>query len=113
MRREVSGVISWAQVYPTATVRARFGDISVVGSCADVGKALGAWISTIADAIALIWGKIGDLAVLLGKFFKDQKTQAAMNWELLVAGFDGMPENKWPIITETTSDTMDNPANWP
>lgn len=87
--------------------------ISVIGSCADVGKALGAWISTIADAIALIWGKIGDLALLLGKFFKDQKTQAAMNWELLVAGFDGMPENKWPIITETTSDTMNDPTNWP
>ncbi|UUZ58025.1 hypothetical protein [Nocardioides sp. B-3] len=48
--------------------------ISVIGSCADVGKALGAWISTIADAFALIIQKIGDVAILLGTFWKNQIT---------------------------------------
>ncbi len=89
------------------------GAISVIGSCADVGKALGAWVSTIADAIALIWTTINKLLITLTRFWKDQKTVAAMNWEVLAAGFDGMPGNKWPMISETTSDTMNDPGNWP
>ena len=87
--------------------------ISIIGSCADVGKALGAWISTIADAFALIIQKIGDVAILLGTFWKDQITQGSESWEMLVAGFDGLPNNQWPMISEGSSDTMNEPANWP
>lgn len=87
--------------------------ISVIGSCADVGKALGAWISTIADAFALIVQKIGDVAILLGTFWKDQITQGSESWEMLVAGFDGLPNNQWPMISESSSDTINDPANWP
>ncbi len=87
--------------------------LSVIGSCADVGKALGAWISTIADAFALIVKKIGDVAILLGTFWKDQITQAAESWEILAAGFDGLPNNHWPVISESSSDTMNDPCNWP
>lgn len=87
--------------------------ISVIGSCADVGKALGAWISTIADAFALIIQKVGDIAILLGQFWKDQITSASESWEILTAGFDGLPNNQWPMISESSSDTMNNPASWP
>lgn len=87
--------------------------ISVIGSCADVGKALGAWISTIADAIALIWRTVGDLGVTLGTFFKDQVTSASGGWEKLTSGTDGLAENQWPLISESSSDTMNNPQNWP
>jgi uncharacterized protein YukE len=87
--------------------------ISVIGSCADVGKALGAWISTIADAIALIWQTVGDLGVTLGKFFKDQILQASAGWEMISAGSDGLANNQWPMIAETTSDTMNHPGSWP
>lgn len=87
--------------------------ISVIGSCADVGKALGAWISTIADAFALIVQKIGDVAILLGTFWKDQITQGSESWEMLVAGFDGLPNNQWPMISESSSDTINDHANWP
>ena len=87
--------------------------ISIIGSCADVGKALGAWISTIADAFALIIKKIGDVAVLLLQFWKDQVTQASESWEILTAGFDGLPNNRWPKIAEGSSDTINDPRNWP
>jgi len=87
--------------------------ISIIGSLADVGKALGAWISTIADAIALIWQKVCDVAITLGTFWKDQITKDSMNWEIISAGFDGMPENHWPMISESSSDTMNDPENWP
>lgn len=87
--------------------------ISIIGSLADVGKALGAWISTVADAIALIWQKVGDVAITLGTFWKEQITQDSLGWETLTAGFDGMPGNHWPKISEGSSDTMNDPGNWP
>ncbi|TNM40485.1 hypothetical protein FHP29_10585 [Nocardioides albidus] len=87
--------------------------ISLVGSFADVGKALGAWIPAIADAFALIIQKIGDVAVLLLTFWKNQVTQASESWEILTAGFDGLPNNHWPKISEGSSDDINNPAGWP
>lgn len=87
--------------------------LSVIGECADVGKLLGAEISPILDAIALIVQKVADFAILLATFWKNQITQAATGWEILVAGFDGLPNNQWPVITEASSDTMNNPAGWP
>lgn len=87
--------------------------ISVIGSCADVGKALGAWISTIADAIALIWKTVAGLGVTLAEFFKDQITQSSLGWEKLATGTDGLANNQWPIISESSSDTMNDPGNWP
>jgi len=87
--------------------------ISVIGSCADVGKALGAWISTIADAIALIWKTVAGLGVTLAEFFKDQITHASTGWEKLATGSDGLANNQWPMISESSSDTMNDPASWP
>lgn len=87
--------------------------ISVIGSCADVGKALGAWISTIADAIALIWKTVAGLGVTLAEFFKNQITQASTGWEKLATGSDGLANNHWPMISESSSDTLNDPANWP
>lgn len=87
--------------------------ISVIGGFADVGKALGGWISAAADAVALIWGTIGDVALDIIEQWKDQITGAAVNWQVISAGFDGMPQNRWPMISEGSSDTMNDPANWP
>ena len=87
--------------------------ISVIGSLADVGKLLGAEIAPIMDAIALVWTKVNDVAVTLGEFFKNQITEASLGWEKLDAGSDGLPQNHWPKIAETSSDTMNDPANWP
>ena len=80
---------------------------------ADAGKVLGAWISTIADAIALIWKTVAALGVTLAEFFKDQITGASTGWEKLSAGSDGLANNQWPMISESSSDTMNDPANWP
>jgi hypothetical protein len=65
------------------------------------------------DAIALVWTKVNDVAVTLGEFFKNQITEASLGWEKLDAGSDGLPQNHWPKIAETSSDTMNDPANWP
>ena len=32
---------------------------------------------------------------------------------MLSAGFDGMPNNQWPRISETSSDGINDPAGWP
>jgi hypothetical protein len=87
--------------------------LSVIGSLADVGKLLGAEIAPIMDAIALVWTKVNDVALTLGEFFKNQITEASLGWEKLDSGSDGLPQNHWPRIAETSSDTMDDPANWP
>jgi uncharacterized protein YukE len=87
--------------------------ISVIGGFADVGKALGGWISAAADAIALIWTTVGDIAADFTEWWKTQITEAALGWNMLSAGFDGMAENKWPRISESSSDGINNPANWP
>lgn len=87
--------------------------VSNIGSYADIGKALGGWISAIADSFAVIWGAIADLADVLVKFWIDQVSSFSKNWDVLATGTDGLPENKWPIITENTSDTMNNPGSWP
>lgn len=87
--------------------------LSVIGGFADVGKALGGWISAAADAIALIWSTIGDVALDMVEAWKDQLTGAAVNWQVISAGFDGMAENQWPVISEGSSDAMNDPGNWP
>lgn len=87
--------------------------ISTIGGLADVGKALGAWISVIADAIALIWQNIGKLAITLATFWKNQRTEAEMNWLLLDSGTDGLPQNHWPMISESSDDNLNDPRNWP
>ncbi len=87
--------------------------ISVVGGFADVGKALGGWISAAADAFALIWGTVGDVALDFTEWWKDQITDSAIGWEKIGAGFDGMPNNQWPRISESSSDGMNDPAAWP
>lgn len=87
--------------------------LSVIGSLADVGKLLGAEIAPIMDAIALIWDKINAIAVTLGTFFKNQITEAAAGWTKLDSGSDGLPQNHWPMISEGSSDSMNDPARWP
>lgn len=87
--------------------------ISVVGGFADVGKALGGWISAAADAIALIWESVGDVALDFTEYWKDQITEGSVGWKVISGGFDGMAENKWPRISESSSDGMNDPAGWP
>lgn len=87
--------------------------VSVVGGFADVGKALGGWISAAADAFALIWGTVGDVALDFAEYWKDQITDASISWDTLSAGFDGMPNNQWPRIAESSSDGINDPAAWP
>lgn len=87
--------------------------ISIIGGFADVGKALGGWISAAADAVALIWGTIGDVALDMVEAWETQLTGAAVNWQVISAGFDGMAENQWPMISEGSSDAMNDPASWP
>ena len=78
-----------------------------------MGKLLGAEFAPIMDAIALVWTKVNDVAVTLGEFFKNQITEASLGWEKLDAGSDGLPQNHWPKIAETSSDTMNDPTKWP
>lgn len=87
--------------------------LRVIGGFADVGKALGGWISAAADAVALIWGTIGDVALDMVEAWKNQITGAAVNWQVISAGYDGMAENQWPMISEGSSDTINDPASWP
>jgi len=87
--------------------------ISVVGGFADVGKALGGWISACADAIALIWGTIGDIALDFTEYWKDQLTDSAVGWNKITAGFDGLAQNRWPKISESSGDGLNDPGNWP
>lgn len=87
--------------------------IAIIGGFADVGKALGGWISAAADAVALIWRTLGDVALDLVEVWKDQVTGASVNWQVISAGFDGLPQNRWPVISEGSSDAINDPANWP
>ncbi len=87
--------------------------IAIIGGFADVGKALGGWISAAADAVALIWRTLGDVALDLVEVWKDQITGASVNWQVISAGFDGLPQNRWPVISEGSSDAINDPANWP
>lgn len=88
-------------------------EIAIIGGFADVGKALGGWISAAADAVALIWRTLGDVALDLVEVWKDQVTGASVNWQVISAGFDGLPQNRWPVISEGSSDAINDPANWP
>ncbi|MEO5663108.1 MAG: hypothetical protein ABIR39_07480 [Nocardioides sp.] len=87
--------------------------LAVIGGYADVGKALGGWISSIADTIALIWKGVFQIATDLGKYWAETATVEAGAWATLSTGVDGLPDNRWPVITEESSDGINNPGNWP
>jgi uncharacterized protein YukE len=87
--------------------------LSVIGSFADVSKVLSVEIPPIFDAIALIWEGVHGVADTLARFWVDQHTVTEYNWQKLTSGSDGMPQNKWPKIAESSSDAMSNPDKWP
>jgi uncharacterized protein YukE len=87
--------------------------LSLIGKFADMGAVLGAEVSPILDTIGAVAGKVWDVTDILAEFWKDQVTTTTMSWNALNAGFDGMPQNQWPVISEGMSDAMNDPARWP
>jgi hypothetical protein len=41
-----------------------------------------------------------------------QGTTDTINWIALAEGATGLPNNQWPPISETASDTINDPGNW-
>lgn len=86
--------------------------IRLLASATDASKVLTLEVPTILEAIAVIWDKINNIADILADFMIGQATTDALNWLMLKNGADGLPENKWPVIEEDSSDTMDDPTAW-
>jgi hypothetical protein len=49
---------------------------------------------------------------LLMEFMISQGTTDTINWIALAEGATGLPNNQWPPISETASDTINDPGNW-
>lgn len=90
-----------------------YGDyVSTVGSLADAGKAIGFWVSTLADMIAIGIKGVGDIAKTLADYWIQQVGNMKGSWIDVAAGGEGMPENQWPRISEGLSDVMGQSPEW-
>jgi hypothetical protein len=86
--------------------------INLLGSATDASKILSFEVPVILEAIAYVWQKVVNIADLLLEFMTSQATTDSLNWLALTTGARGLPDNEWPPISETASDSINNPDNW-
>lgn len=86
--------------------------INILASATDASKILSFEVPVILESIAYVWQKVVNIADLLLEFMTAQATTDSLNWRSLTTGADGLPGNIWPPISETASDSMNNPGNW-
>jgi uncharacterized protein YukE len=86
--------------------------INLLASATDASKVISFEVPVILEAIAVVWQKVIDIADVLAEFMINSATVDSLNWLMLSNGSDGLPENKWPVIEEASSDTMNDGGNW-
>jgi len=93
---------------------ASFGSdiLSILASATDASKILSFEVPTILEACAKVWQKVVNIVDLLMEFMISQGTTDTINWIALAEGATGLPSNQWPPISETASDTINDPGNW-
>ncbi|MET0525207.1 MAG: hypothetical protein ABWZ91_10410, partial [Nocardioides sp.] len=93
---------------------ASFGSdiLSILASATDESKILSFEVPTILEACAKVWQKVVKIVDLLMEFMISQGTTDTINWIALTEGATGLPSNQWPPISETASDTINDPGNW-
>ena len=93
---------------------ASFGSdiLSILASATDASKILSFEVPTILEACAKVWQKVVNIVDLLMEFMISQGTTDTINWIALTEGATGLPSNQWPPISETASDTINDPGNW-
>ncbi|PUA83040.1 hypothetical protein [Nocardioides currus] len=69
-------------------------------------------VPVIISAIAKVWQKVADITKLLLDFMLAQATTDTTDWLSLASGSGGLPNNEWPPISESASDTINDPNNW-
>ena len=101
----------WADlIYQFATFYADI--IEILASATDASKVISFELPTALEACAKVWKKVADIAKVLADFMAAQATTDATDWLSLSKGSGDLPGNQWPPISETASDTMNDPLNW-
>lgn len=86
--------------------------LDILASATDVSKVLSFEVPTILEACATVWRKVAAIAKILLDFMVAQATTDTVAWLSLAAGSGSLPNNEWPPISETASDTINDPENW-
>lgn len=86
--------------------------LDILASATNASNVISFEVPTILQAISKVWNKILDIADILVEFMIGQATEDSLSWRMLNNGSDGLPQNQWPVVLESTSDAINDPHNW-
>lgn len=86
--------------------------LEILSSATNASNVISFEVPTILEAIAKMWNKILEIADILVEFMIGQATEDSLSWRMLNNGSDGLPQNQWPVVLESTSDSINDPNNW-